>query len=68
MNERKKTERRDRDGEIYENDLTEESTAPAPVREEAAHHERLDPNIDSQEADEFMSERYGKPKERRDQN
>jgi hypothetical protein len=43
---------RDRDGEIFENDVTNDDAAHPPAREQAAHHLRPDPGIDSQEADE----------------
>ena len=60
MDNRNKLQRRDRDGEIFENDVTEEDAAPPPIREDAAHDLAADPGVDSQEADEFMRERYGK--------
>lgn len=44
--------KRDRDGEIFQNDLTENEGAHPPAKEQAAHHLQMDPNIDSQEADE----------------
>lgn len=42
---------RDRDGEIFENDLTEDTGAHPPAIEQAQHHLHPDPGIDSQEAD-----------------
>ncbi len=55
-----KTQRRDRDGEIFENDLTEEDVAPGALRDDAAHDARPDPGVDSQAGDEFMKERFGR--------
>lgn len=49
--------RRDRAGEIFQSDLTEEDLPAPPVREEADHELRGDPGVDSQEADEFMKQR-----------
>lgn len=43
--------KRDRDGEIFQNDLTENEGAHPPAREQASHRLRPDPGIDSQEAD-----------------
>ena len=42
---------RDRDGEIFQDDLTTNRGAHPPAREQASHHLRPDPGIDSQEAD-----------------
>lgn len=48
---------RDRAGEIYQDELTENQSKPRPPRrDDAAHDEQLDPNVDSQEADQAMSE------------
>lgn len=60
MNEEQKFAR-DRDGEIFQDDLTENESMPSPVRrEEAQEAEQLDPNVDSQEDDEAMAEnRFG---------
>ncbi|MBV8491306.1 MAG: hypothetical protein JO199_12320 [Candidatus Eremiobacteraeota bacterium] len=60
MDNETKVQRRDRRGEIFENDLTEEDSASPPARDDGAHAEKLDPNVDSQEGDAFMKERYGK--------
>lgn len=48
--------KRDRDGEIFQDDLTENEGAHPPAREQAAHHLKPDPGIDSQEADEMNPE------------
>lgn len=45
------TLKRDRSGEIFQNDLTNNDGAPPPVIEEAIHQLAADPDIDSQEAD-----------------
>lgn len=45
-------DKRDRDGEIFENDLTNDEGVHPPAREQAAHHLRPDPGINSQEDDE----------------
>lgn len=52
---------RDRDGEIFENDLTEENDPSPAAREGAAHDLESDPGVDSQAGDEFMSERKFPP-------
>ncbi|MDQ2865077.1 MAG: hypothetical protein M3R51_02505 [Candidatus Eremiobacteraeota bacterium] len=44
-------ERRDRDGEIFQNDLTNNEQASPSARELGSHEQKLDPNIDSQEDD-----------------
>ena len=44
--------KRDRDGEIFQNDLTNNEGAHPPAREQEAHHLHPDPGVDSQEADE----------------
>ncbi|HEV3153154.1 MAG TPA: hypothetical protein VGZ02_05075 [Candidatus Baltobacteraceae bacterium] len=53
--------RTDRDGEIFQDDLTEnESKARGEVREDAEEQLDLDPQVDSQEADRAMAEnRFG---------
>ncbi len=53
--------KRDRDGEIFQDDLTENESMPSPSRrEDAEETRRLDPNIDSQEDDETMADdRFG---------
>ncbi len=43
--------KRDRDGEIFQNDTTDNEGAHPPAREQASHHLRPDGGIDSQEAD-----------------
>jgi hypothetical protein len=53
--------RRDRDGEIFENDLTEEDDASPAERDDASHTEITDPDTDSQAADEFMHDRKFPP-------
>jgi hypothetical protein len=50
---------RDRDGEIFQDDLGEDHTASPQARDDAAHDVRVDEEVDSQEADEFMKARYG---------
>jgi hypothetical protein len=57
MQNREERFRRDRAGEIFQSDLTEEDLPPPPAREEADHDLQGDPDVDSQEADEFMNER-----------
>jgi len=44
-------QRRDRDGEIFQNDLTTNETATPPAREDGSHDLQPDPNVDSEEAD-----------------
>ena len=44
--------KRDRDGEPFEDDMTEDEGATPPTREQASHQLRPDPDINSQEADE----------------
>ena len=60
MNEPNKLQRRDRDGEIFENDLLEEDLPPGGVCDDEDHQLAGDPNVDSQAGDEFMHEHYGK--------
>ena len=52
---------RDRDGEIFQDDLTENESEPSPAKlEEEAHGEKLDPGVDSEEGDRAMEEnRFG---------
>jgi hypothetical protein len=52
---------RDRDGEIFENDLTEENLPDPAKREEADHDLQSDPDTDSEAGDEFMRERLFPP-------
>lgn len=48
---------RDRDGEIFQDDLTENESKPrGAVREDAEETLELDPQVDSQEDDEDMAE------------
>lgn len=47
---------RDRSGEIFEDDLTENDLPSGAVRDDAQATLRLDPDIDSQEADRAMAE------------
>jgi hypothetical protein len=54
---------RDRDGEIFQDDLGEDHDASPQAREDAAHEVILDPDTDSQDADEFMRERFGNRRE-----
>jgi hypothetical protein len=53
---------RDRDGEIFQSDLTEEDLPDPAEREEADHDLNSDPDTDSQAGDDFMSERLFPPK------
>lgn len=48
---------RDRDGEIFENDLTEENDATPVEKEEGAEHYHGDPDTNSQAGDKFMTDR-----------
>ncbi|HKU81318.1 MAG TPA: hypothetical protein VJP76_04035 [Candidatus Tumulicola sp.] len=48
---------RDRSGEIFENDLTEENEATPVERAEGAKAYRGDPDVDSQAGDDFMTSR-----------
>lgn len=60
---------RDRSGEIFQDELTENQSKPRPSRlEDAAHNQRLDPNVDSQEGDEAMAQdRFERNEPRRSQ-
>lgn len=50
---------RDRDGEIFENDLTEENL-PSPVKQEESDHDDMaKTDMDNQTGDAFMREHYG---------
>jgi hypothetical protein len=53
---------RDRDGEIFQSDLTEEGLPDPAEREEADHDLNSDPDTDSQAGDDFMRERLFPPK------
>lgn len=59
---------RDRDGEIFQDDLTENESMPSPAhREQADETEQLDPDVDSQDDDEAMAEnRFGVNEKRPD--
>lgn len=59
---------RDRHGEIFQDELTENQSTPRPSRrEDAEATRRLDPNVDSQEGDAAMSEdRFGRNERKRD--
>ena len=50
------TPKRDRDGEIFQNDLTNNEDAPPSAVEEGVHHLAADPDIDSEEDDETNPE------------
>ena len=52
---------RDRRGEIFQDELTENESMPSPARrEDADENLQLDPQVDSQEDDEAMAEdRFG---------
>jgi hypothetical protein len=48
---------KDRDGEIFQDDLTENQSKPGgPRRDDAAHDKAMDPGVDSQEDDRDMKE------------
>ena len=51
----------DRDGEIFQDDLTENESMPSPARREDDDESlEMDPDVDSQEADQMMAEnRFG---------
>lgn len=57
--------RRDRDGEIFQDDLTENQSKPrGPRREEDEETLNLDPDVDSQEADEALAKgRFSDPEQ-----
>lgn len=57
MSEFEQRFKRDRAGEIFQSDLTEEDLPEPRVREEADHDLKSDPGVDSQEGDEFMKQR-----------
>jgi hypothetical protein len=52
---------RDRDGEIFQSDLTEEDLPDPAEREEADHELQSDPDVDSEAGDEFMRKRQFPP-------
>jgi hypothetical protein len=54
--------RRDRAGEIYQADLTEEDLPEPREREEADHELKGDPGVDSQAGDDFMKREFGRSK------
>jgi hypothetical protein len=48
---------KDRDGEIFQDDLTENQSKPrGPRRDDTAHDKAMDPGVDSQEDDRDMEE------------
>jgi hypothetical protein len=49
---------RDRDGEPFEDDFTENRGPGGPEREDNAEHESLDPDVDSQAGDNFMENAF----------
>lgn len=58
---------RDRRGEIFQDELTENESMPSPARREKANDSlQLDPNIDSQEDDETMADNRFGVNEKRD--
>lgn len=59
---------RDRHGEIFQDELTENESMPRPSRrEDAEETQRLDPNVDSQEDDRAMAEdRFGRNEKKSD--
>lgn len=58
---------RDRDGEIFENDLTEESTATPAERDDADHVDGLKTDLDDQTGDKFMRDHYGSAEKQKPQ-
>ena len=50
------TPKRDRDGEIFQNELTNNTGATPPEKEKGAHELAPDPGVNSQEADEKNSQ------------
>lgn len=52
---------KDRSGEIFQDDLTENQSKPrGPQREDTERSEKMDPGVDSQESDSAMEEnRFG---------
>lgn len=59
---------RDRHGEIFQDELTENQSKPRPPKlDDAEHDKRYDSDVDSQEADEAMSQdRFGRNERKRD--
>jgi hypothetical protein len=53
---------RDRDGEIFQSDLTEEDLPDPAKREEEDHELQMDPDIDSEAGDDFMRNHEFPPK------
>jgi len=48
---------KDRDGEIFQDELTENQSKPrGPQRDDTEHSENLDPGVDSQEDDRDMEQ------------
>ena len=58
---------KDRSGEIFQDDLTENESKPrGPERDDTAHSEELDPDVDSQEDDLAMEQnRFGVNEEKK---
>lgn len=60
---------RDRSGEIFQDDLTENESMPSPARREDADEDlKLDPQVDSQDDDRAMAENTFGQNERDDEN
>lgn len=59
---------RDRRGEIFQDELTENQSMPSPSRrEDFEESTKLDPQVDSQEADRAMAEdRFGQNQNKRE--
>lgn len=60
---------RDRRGEIFQDELTENQSMPSPQRrEDAEETKQLDPQVDSEEGDRAMAEdRFGLNEDKREQ-
>lgn len=60
---------RDRRGEIFQDELTENQSTPRPPqRDDAEHGKAYDPGVDSQEADESMAQnRFGRNEQKHDE-
>jgi len=59
---------RDRRGEIFQDELTENQSTPKPPRRDDAEQQKnYDPDVDSEEADEAMAQdRFGRNERKRD--
>ncbi len=59
---------RDRRGEIFQDELTENQSKPRGTsREDSEQQAKYDPGVDSQEADETMAQdRFGRNEQKRD--